>query len=62
MIDPPSRQTSAALTFVLYLLVMHPPVMAHLRREILNAVGPSANPTVDDLKNMKYLRAVINGQ
>ena len=31
-----------------------------LREEILSVVGPTRRPTYDDIRNMKYLRAVIN--
>ncbi|KAG8696614.1 hypothetical protein FRC08_007036 [Ceratobasidium sp. 394] len=36
------------------------PVFAKLRTEILNTVGPSAYPTSDNIREMKYMRAVIN--
>lgn len=40
---------------------MHPEVLNRLRDEILTVVGPERRPTYDDLREMKYLRAVING-
>ena len=43
------------------MLSQHPEALAKLRNEILNRVGPSRRPDYDDLKDMKYLRAVING-
>ncbi|KIL67120.1 hypothetical protein M378DRAFT_23065 [Amanita muscaria Koide BX008] len=52
--------TAGTLTFIVYLLAMHPPVMARLRQEILEKVGPTKLPDQDDIKDMKYLRAVIN--
>ena len=45
----------------MYCLAMHPDILARLREEILSVVGPHRNPTYDDLKALKYLRAVING-
>jgi hypothetical protein len=36
--------------------------MTRLREEILNKVGNSRRPTYDDIRDMKYLRAVINGE
>ncbi|KAG8883717.1 hypothetical protein FRB97_006028 [Tulasnella sp. 331] len=55
------RDTTASnLTFAIYFLAMHPHVLARLRREILDSVGATQRPTVDNIKNMKYLRAVIN--
>jgi hypothetical protein len=38
-----------------------PEVTARLREEIMTFVGPSDRPTYDNIKQMKYLRAVING-
>ncbi|KZW04259.1 cytochrome P450 [Exidia glandulosa HHB12029] len=52
--------TSATLTFVCYFLAMHPEVMHKLREEILHKFGTERVPTYDDLRDMKYLRAVIN--
>lgn len=45
----------------MYCLAMHPEVLKRLRDEILSVVGPERRPTYDDLREMKYLRAVING-
>lgn len=36
--------------------------MERLRQEILEVVGPSRSPTFEDIRNMKYLRAVLNGE
>lgn len=41
-------------------LARHPEVVAKLRREILATVGPDTPPTYRDLKNMAYLKAVVN--
>jgi cytochrome P450 len=54
-------QTASTLTFVIYMLAEHPHVLARLREEVLQKVGPSKRPEYDDLKEMKYLRATING-
>ncbi|TFK23190.1 cytochrome P450 monooxygenase pc-1 [Coprinopsis marcescibilis] len=51
---------SAVLTFTTYLLSLHPEVTERLRQEIINRVGSSRSPTYDDVREMKYLRAVIN--
>ena len=50
------------MTFMIYLLSQHPDVLARVRAEVLENVGPSAVPTYDNIRNMKYLRAVINGK
>ncbi|KAF8498338.1 cytochrome P450 [Gautieria morchelliformis] len=52
--------TAGLLTFVTYCLAMHPDVLARLREEVLNTVGPTRAPTFDDVRGMKYLRAVLN--
>ncbi|KAG9038187.1 hypothetical protein FRB95_002627 [Tulasnella sp. JGI-2019a] len=55
------RDTTASnLTFVIYLLAMYPSVLARLRQEVLDTIGGSERPTFDNIKDMKYLRAVIN--
>ncbi|KAF9527452.1 cytochrome P450 monooxygenase pc-2 [Crepidotus variabilis] len=52
--------TSSTLSFVIYMLALNPPVLDRLRKEILQRVGLSRRPDYDDVKEMKYLRAVIN--
>ena len=52
----------ATLTFAVYCLSQHPDVLKTLRDEILTKVGPTRRPTFDDVKDCKYLRAVINGK
>ena len=62
MYVPAGRDTTAStLTFAVYLLAMHPQVMTRLRQEILDKVGPIRMPNENDIKDMRYLRAVING-
>ena len=43
------------------MLSQHPDVLRRLREEILSVVGHSKSPTLEELREMKYLRAVING-
>ena len=43
------------------MLAEHPDVLHRLREEILTNVGLNRRPTYEDIKDMKYLRAVING-
>lgn len=52
--------TTATLTFLVYCLSQHPEVLAKLRQEILEVVGPSERPTYQNIKDCRYLRAVIN--
>jgi hypothetical protein len=43
------------------MLTTHADVLAKLRAEVLATVGPTRAPTPDDFREMKYLRAVLNG-
>ena len=58
----PCHQTAAALTFGIYMLCQHPHVLKRLREEIAEHVGFQRRPTYDDVRNMKYLRAFLNGE
>ena len=51
--------TAALLTNLFFELPRHPEIMARLRAEIAEHVGPEP-PTYAQLKEMRYLRAVIN--
>ncbi|KAJ6626539.1 cytochrome P450 [Mycena sp. CBHHK59/15] len=53
--------TASLLTFVIYMLTGHPDVLAKLRSEILTTVGSARAPTPKDFRDMKYMRAVLNG-
>jgi Cytochrome P450 len=53
-------QTAGLLTFTVYCLAMHPEVLARLREEIVGNVGTGRAPTIEDVRGMKYLRAVLN--
>ncbi|KAG2143715.1 cytochrome P450 [Suillus clintonianus] len=52
--------TASTLTSAIYLLTMHPEFLTRLREEIISNVGPTGRPTYDNIKEMKYLRAVLN--
>ncbi|KAI9572479.1 cytochrome P450 [Boletus coccyginus] len=52
--------TAGTLTFVVWMLSQHPNVLHKLREDILTVVGNSRSPTLEDLREMKYLKAVIN--
>lgn len=52
--------TACTLTFAVYRLAEHPDILRRLREEILDIVGPTRRPSYEDIRNMKYLRAVIN--
>lgn len=54
--------TAATLSWCLYELARHPEAVTKLRQEILETLGSdeSARPTYENLKNMAYLKAVVN--
>ncbi|KAI6151608.1 cytochrome P450 [Pisolithus tinctorius] len=52
--------TASTLTFLVYMLSQHPHVLKRLRAEVLSTVGNSRRPTNEDVRDMKYMRAVIN--
>jgi len=52
--------TSAVLSFMMYLLAMHPDVTRKLRKEVLEQVGVDVPPTAENIRELKYLRAVLN--
>ncbi|KAJ7227885.1 cytochrome P450 monooxygenase pc-3 [Mycena haematopus] len=52
--------TMHTLTVVIYFFTMYPEVCARVREEVLAHVGPSRRPTYEDIRDMKYLRAVLN--
>ncbi|KAJ7486849.1 cytochrome P450 [Mycena latifolia] len=55
------RDTVTSLvTFAVYMLAEHPAVLAKLREEIFDRLGEKGRPDVEDIKAMKYLRAVLN--
>ncbi|KND90434.1 Cytochrome P450 52A1 [Tolypocladium ophioglossoides CBS 100239] len=52
--------TAGTLSWAVYELARHPEALAKLRNEILDTVGPDRPPTYEHLKNMAYLKAVLN--
>ncbi|EGO30124.1 hypothetical protein SERLADRAFT_431596 [Serpula lacrymans var. lacrymans S7.9] len=52
--------TASTLSFMIYQLSQNPRILDRLREEIINKVGLTDRPTYDDIRDMKYLRAVIN--
>ncbi|KAJ2923800.1 hypothetical protein H1R20_g13302, partial [Candolleomyces eurysporus] len=52
--------TASLLTYTIYMLAEHPDILSRLREEILTSIGPDRKPTYADLREMKYLRAVLN--
>ena len=50
------------ITFVVTMLADHPDILARLRKEILDALGPNGRINHENVRGMKYLRAVLNGK
>jgi len=44
------------------MLADHPDVFARLRNEVLEKLGPNGKVGPENLREMKYLRAVLNGK
>ena len=55
-------QTAALVTFAVAMLADNPHVFKRLRDEVLNTLGPHGKVTAGNLRRMKYLRAVLNGE
>lgn len=56
-----SRDTTACLlTYVTYFMAIYPEVAQKLRAEVLQHCGVSNMPTYDQIRELKYMRAVIN--
>ncbi|TFK96556.1 cytochrome P450 [Pterulicium gracile] len=52
--------TMATLTFMFFFLGRYPHILQRLREEIFACIGPTRAPTYDDIKEMRFLRAIIN--
>ncbi|KAJ7254379.1 cytochrome P450 [Mycena haematopus] len=52
--------TQWTVTVIMYFLAIHPKFNVRLREEILEHVSSTRRPTYDDIRDMKFLRAVIN--
>ena len=52
--------TAATLSFLFAELSRHPDVVAKLRREIFDSIGPHKEPSFDDIRNCSYLQRAIS--
>ncbi|GJE88927.1 cytochrome P450 [Phanerochaete sordida] len=52
--------TGATLSIAMYFLSQYADVLRRLRAEVMDIVGPTAYPTYEHIRRMKYLRAVLN--
>ncbi|KAG8931585.1 hypothetical protein FRC00_000718 [Tulasnella sp. 408] len=56
-----ARDTTAQLlSWTCYVLALHPDIMDRLRQEVLAAYGESGVPTFENIKTLKYLRAILD--
>lgn len=44
------------------MLAEHPDFLACLRKEVFDTIGPTGKVSLENLREMKYLRAVLNGK
>jgi cytochrome P450 len=44
----------------LHALARHPAVYAKARAEVFSVVGPTLAPTFDQMKELRYMRAILN--
>jgi hypothetical protein len=49
------------LTFSFYMLTQHPDIEHRLRQEIFEKVGPTGSPSYEQMREMKYTKAFLNG-
>lgn len=52
--------TAATLSWTIYELANYPEIWSKLRQNVLEKVGPTRNPTYNDIKGMTYLTHAIN--
>ncbi|KAF9355518.1 hypothetical protein BGX26_006452 [Mortierella sp. AD094] len=52
--------TASLLSWTMWQITQHPNVMAKLKQEIAEVVGPDTLPGYDDIKKLKYQKQVIN--
>ncbi|KAF8824298.1 hypothetical protein HHX47_DHR8000411 [Lentinula edodes] len=60
LIDSVEIQTACLLTYVTYFMAIYPEITKRLRSEVLEHCGTSGSVTYEQLRNLKYMRAVIN--
>jgi len=45
----------------MYMIAQHPDIERRLREEVFDKVGPSNIPMYENMREMRYLRAFLNG-
>lgn len=49
------------LTYAIYMLAEHPGIEKRLREEIFAKVGPTEAPKYEQMREMRYVKAFLNG-
>ncbi|CAA7262215.1 unnamed protein product [Cyclocybe aegerita] len=52
--------TMGLITYSVYMLIQNPHIEPRLRQEIFDTVGPTARPTYDHMRKMRFVRAFLN--
>ncbi|KAK7687148.1 hypothetical protein QCA50_009651 [Cerrena zonata] len=60
LIEAGADTTAMALQFFVLCMLAHPDVLAKAQREIDDVIGHDRSPQLDDLKDLPYVRAIIN--
>ena len=47
-------QTSTLLTYTVYMFTQHPEILARVREEVIETLGPDGTPTLEDIRKLKY--------
>jgi len=53
--------TMSLLTFSMYMLTEHPNIERRLRQEIYEKVGPTGTPNYENMRDLRYTKAFLNG-
>ena len=49
------------LSYSFYMMAEHPDIESRLREEIYEKVGETGRPTYDQMREMKFMKAFLNG-
>ena len=60
LIEAGADTTAMALQFFVLCMLAHPDVLAKAQREVDDVIGPDRSPQLDDLKDLPYVRSIIN--
>ena len=60
LIEAGADTTAMALQFFVLCMLAHPDVLAKAQREVDDVIGPDRSPQLDDLKDLSYVRSIIN--